>query len=58
MEEPTERYDELTFTLTFPASLEHVRDFVTSAYIGENALMQVTDTTYTASFTAQFCWEK
>lgn len=57
MEEPTERYDELTFTLKFPASLEHVSDFVTSAYIGENAPMQVTDTTYTASFTAQFSWE-
>lgn len=56
MEEPTERYDELTFTLTFPASLEHVREFCTSKYKGENAPMRVTDTTYTASFTAKFNW--
>ena len=56
MDEPTERYDELTFTLTFPASLEHVREFCTSKYKGENAPMKVTDTTYTASFTAKFNW--
>lgn len=57
MDEPTERYDEITFTLTFPASLEHVREFVTSKYKGENAPMRVTDTTFTASFKAKFNWE-
>ena len=56
IDKPTERYDELTFTLTFPASLEHVREFCTSKYKGENAPMRVTDTTYTASFTAKFNW--
>lgn len=57
IDEPTERYDEITFTLTFPASLEHVREFVTSKYKGENAPMRVTDTTFTASFKAKFNWE-
>ena len=57
LEEPTERYEEVTFTLTIPASLEHVRDYVTSAYEGENAPMKVTDATYTASFTVKFNWE-
>ena len=57
IEEPTEQYDEITFTLTFPASLEHVREFVTSKYKGENAPMRVTDATFTASFTAKFNWE-
>ena len=57
IDEPTERYDEITFTMTFPASLEHVREFVTSKYKGENAPMRVTDTTFTASFKAKFKWE-
>jgi len=56
IDEPSERYDDLTFTLTFPASLEHVKEFCTSKYKGENAPMKVTDTTYTASFTAKFNW--
>jgi len=57
MDEPSERYDELTFTIKFPASLEHVREFCTSKYKGENAPMRVTDTTFTASFKAKFNWE-
>jgi len=57
MEEPTERYDDLTFTLTLPTSVEHVREFCTSKYEGKNAPMRVTDTTFTASFKAKFNWE-
>lgn len=58
IDEPSERYDNLTFTIKFPASLEHVREFCTSKYEGKNAPMRVTDTTFTASFKAKFNWDE
>jgi len=50
------RYDELTFTLTFPTTREHIHDYAINMYNGENKPMKLTDDTYTASFKAKFKW--
>ena len=58
IDEPTERYDDITFTLTFPTTREHIRDYAINLYNGENKPMKLTDDTFTASFNAKFNWEE
>lgn len=54
---PQEQYDEVTLTLSLPVSREHVREYCTSAYNGENAPMHITNVTYTSSVKIKFDWK-
>lgn len=56
-DKPSEQYSDITFTLTFPTTREHIRDYAINMYNGENKPMKLTDDVYTASFKAEFNWE-
>lgn len=57
MEEPEERYDEVTFTITFPAAIEHTYEYIVSMYEGKNEPLQTTEETFKAEYTVKFDWK-
>ena len=54
---PSEKYDELTFTLTMPVLMEHCRKIVYYQYMGMPLDSKYSDQTFTASCTIKFDWE-
>ena len=55
---PTERFDELTLTVTFPMIREHVWDYAVAKYRGEDiTTAKLTEDVYKAECPIKFEWE-
>lgn len=54
---PSEKYDELTFTLTMPVLIEHSRKYVYYQYMGMNLDSKYSEQTFTATCTMRFDWK-
>lgn len=52
--DPTEKYEELTFTLTFPMAIEHTLEYAVSQYKGENKDMRLSTSTFTSECLIRF----
>lgn len=57
LEEPNERPDEITFTLSFPVTIERVREYLSSISKGNNAELQTSDVSHVKQCTVKFDWE-
>jgi hypothetical protein len=57
LEEPEEKYENLTFKITFPASIEHACEYVTSVYEGKTETLRITDETFTDECSIKFDWK-
>ena len=51
---PAEKYEELTFTLTFPLTIEHTHDYAASQYMGKNEDMRLSTSTFTSECLIRF----
>ena len=56
--EPAEKYDELTFHLTVPLTLEHLADYSREMYNTGKAEKTLTEKTYTSNCMVRFNWEE
>ena len=54
--EPTEKYSELTFHLTMPMRIEHIRDYAVAKYKGEDAVPVFTNHMFETDCKILFEW--
>ena len=54
---PEEKYEELTLHLSIPMTIEHVRDYMMSNYIGDSFGPRYTEQTFEADCLIKFKWD-
>lgn len=54
---PSEKYDELTFNISFPILIEHMRNYAVAKYKGKELASKYSEVTYKAECRIKFNWK-
>lgn len=55
--QPSEKYEELTFSISLPMTIEHTRDIAVSKYRGQEVSQKYTEAVYTSKCQIKFNWK-